>query len=893
MPWAQRIRHCLKTRLQELRRREFEHDLEQEIQSHLQLETDRNLEAGMPPTQARDAARKKFGPIARAKEETRQQTGFPFWQTLAQDLRFAVRLTKRTPAFTALIVLTLALGLGAATAMYSVIHAVLLAPLPFPEPDRLMVLWQSSAQEGWQKYEVAPANFYDWQRETRAFSELAAVQPFASASMTTEARAEQFEGSAVTHNYFSTLGVEARYGRTFAPSDGETGDARIVVLSHHIWQQRFDGDPQLVGRTIKLNGEAHLVIGILPPDFPNGVAVPDLETSQRSIDFWRPLNLDEYTRGIRSFGALRVIGRLAPGVTPSQAQADMDAISGRLAEAFPDTNEGWGVQIVPLHEQTVGDVSAILMLLFAAVGIVLLASCANVAGMLLARATARRREIAIRRVLGASLGRLLRQLFTESLALALAAGLLGLLLARWLLPMALSWQFLEIPRHNEIRIDGYISLLALAAALLTAILFGLAPSLQAIREAGGGATHLKATASTATSSRQSRTLGAFLVAFEVALCCLLMVGAALLLNSVWRLRAVDPGFQTQRLLTFRMGLPRAFSQPEREFRSIHNLLLDIPAAEAVGASTSVPFMKKGEQAVIPYQIETDFAAPGDTLGSARAVTPGYFRTLGIPLRQGRWFTLRDDGRAKPVIIVNESLARQAWPGESPLGKRIAIAEPDGRPVWREVVGVVANVRSFGLDEDEQPGFYVPYEQLGTQWLVFAVRARQQSASALVPAIRRALAAAYPDVPISSVQTMESRIDDWLAPRQTVLTLLSVLAALAVAMAAAGLYGVLSWQVAAQKRELAIRIALGSTRSGIVWLMLRRTALLSALGAVVGLATSAVLGRFVSALLYQVEPLDFPTYAAVALLLALVALFATAAPLARAARLDPLSSLREE
>jgi putative ABC transport system permease protein len=807
--------------------------------------------------------------------------------TLIQDLRYGLRGLRQNLAFTLVAVCSLALGIGANTAIFSLFNAVLLRPLPFREPERLAMVWEETPSIGATRDEVAPANFVDWRAQNRSFDEMAALS-WKSFNVTGDGEPERVSGYSVTANLFQMIGARPAIGRAFLPEENRDGAPKVVMLSHGLWQRRYGGDPAVLGRGVLLDGERYTVVGVMPAGF---------QFLQSYIGMWVPLTLAPEETTQRSANYLTVVGRLKEGVTAEQAQSDIGAIAERIAKQYPDSSEGLRSSVVPLREQLSGKARRPLVVLLAAVGFVLLIACANVANLLLARAARRRREFAVRTALGASRGRVVRQLLTESVLLSALGGAAGLLLAAW------GFEFLKKLVPDTLTLTTSLGLsktvfgYAAGVSVLTSVVFGLAPALQASRAdvnevlkqggrtgAGGG----------------GRLRGA-LVITEVALALVLLVGAGLMMQTVSRLRGQYSMLRPEQLLTARTVLPgNKYGEHARRAAFYDEVLARVrrlPGVVSAGYTTSVPLQWKGGANGFEMEGETP---PGVTPNAIhRQVSAGYLETLGVPLREGRLIEERDDERAQFVLVVNETMARKFWPGQSAVGKRVRFGPAGARPEtlpWRTVVGVVADVRQIGMDAPAKAEMYLPHRQVKT-FAFFRPRDLVVRAAgdplALVPALTREVRAVDPDQPLSNVATMEQQLGDETGSRGTGMLLLSAFAGLALLLAAVGIYGVLAYFVAQHVPEIGVRLALGARPRDILALVLKKGMGLALGGVAAGLAGSFALTRLMSGLLYGVTATDPVTFAGVALLLAGVALVACLVPARRATKVDPMIALRYE
>ncbi|MET0398767.1 MAG: ABC transporter permease [Longimicrobiaceae bacterium] len=794
-------------------------------------------------------------------------------QTLLQDLRFALRTLLRSPAFAGVAILTLALGIGAVATLFSVVDGVLLRPLPFREPDRLV--------------SVSPALLrgeYVLARDrSRSFAELGGYQGGVGFGLSGGGEPERVTGAYASTNLFAALGAEPLLGRGFAAGEDQPGRGAVVVLGHGLWRRRFGGDPAAVGRTVTLDGEPRTVVGVMPAEF----RFPSAET-----ELWVPVPLDPAPHAVGALwgmGGFQAVGRLAPGATPRQALAEL----GALARAMRAENPLWtppepyraDAAVVPLRDAVVGEVRPTLLVLLAAVGFVLLIACANVANLLLARGLGRAREMALRSALGAGRGRLVRQLLTESLVLALAGGAAGLLLASWGLRWLVAALPADTPRLAEVALDGRVTALALGATLLTGVAAGLLPAWRVTRRELQGPLREGAGA-----GGGRRRLSGVLVAAEIGLAMVLVVGAGLLIRSVRALVAVDPGFRTERVVSARIDPPESlYGDPARQrafYAEVLGRVQALPGVGAAGLTSQLPL--GGEPSSWATAVEGVTLDPNALpMFDRRAVTPEYLRTLGVRLVRGRAFTAADREDAPPVALVDEAAARRFWPAEDPVGKRI------GHPWandWMTVVGVVAEVRSAGLAGEQNPAYYVPFAQKPGAGMTLVARTTSPP-EALAGSLRAVVAGVDPRVPVSRVRAM----DEWVAqsvarPRLTAV-LLGAFAGLALLLGAVGVYGVVAYTVGERTREIGLRIALGAGVGDVVGMVLRQGALLAAAGIGAGLLASLAATRALAGLLYGVTATDPLTFAVVPAILAAAALLATWLPARRASRVDPMSALR--
>jgi predicted permease len=798
--------------------------------------------------------------------------------TFRQDLRFAVRQLVRSPGFTAVAVLTLGLGIGANTAIFSAVNGVLLRPLPYPDPDRLLTLWGHHPSIG--RETASLPDFIDW-RKARSFSGMAAWNNTAF-TVTGTGDPEVVSGAMVTPNYFRVLGAPIPLGRDFRDEEARRA-ARVVVLSQGYWQRAYGGRPDVVGRQITLGGVPYTIVGA----GARGLALP------AQVDIWAPLETDT-TLGRRN-DFLQVIGRLAPGATPETAQVELATIARRLEAEYPESNAGWGVELIGLRERIVGDVRPALLVFLGAVALVLLIACANVANLTLIRVAARERELTIRAALGASRSRLVRQLLTESVLLALAGGVLGVGLAVWGVDALRALEPGTLPRLDEIRLDTRALAFALVLSLGTGLLFGVVPAIRALGfDLRGGLAEGGRALSGARSA--ARTRGALVLA-EVALASVLLVGAALLLRSFVGLQRVDPGISVDGILTARVTLPRSRYEDPAGQVAFADALLDrartLPGVTSAALGTGAPvddalsywsFAMAGVEQPPPEVVQD---------AVVYRATPEYFRTFGLPLMRGRLFEAGDRADRTPVAVVSQGLAQRYWPGRDPVGSRITFGDPaDSVTSWMTVVGVVGDVRQEGAVQPAYPQIYVPFAQVSSRSIVVALRTGRNPL-ALVAPLKQALAGVDPGLALSQVTTMEQRVASTLARPRVNALLLAAFAATALVLAALGIYGVIAYSVVQRTRELGIRVALGASADAVLGMVMRQGLTPVLIGLAIGLGVAAAGSRVLRSLLYGVAATDLATYAAVAAFLTVVAVAASYVPARRAARSDPVKALRAE
>lgn len=793
------------------------------------------------------------------------------------DLRLALRLALKNPGFAATVILVLALGIGANTAIFSTLDAVLLRPLAFRDPGGLMMVWEDASHVGFPKNTPAPANFVDWRAQNRSFADMAALR-YHSANLTGDGPPEGLRGVRTMPNLFAVLGVSPLHGRYLTEQDEKSGD-RVVVISYRLWQRRFGGDPKVVGKQIRMNDEDYEVVGVMPRAF---------QFPTRRIDYWRPSGFTPQDWSRRGSHFLEVVGRLKPGVSPEQAQGDMTGIARRLQTQYPNTNRQLGVLLEPMKDRIVGRSGLQLLVLMAAAGCVLLIACANVANLLLARAAVRSREMAVRAALGAGAGRLARQAFVESLFLAAAGLLLALPLAAASLRVIATLVPDLLVGVVEPRLDARVLLFASGIALLTGLLFGVVPAWQASR--AGLAAGLR-DGGRAGASRRTRVLRGVLVTGEVALASALLIGAGLLFQTLRNLNAVDLGFNPERVLTLQTRLPQPryadFAKRQRYFHDVLDRVRALPGVQSAGFSSTLPFLQRGN--TTGFAIEGREPIPTDAL--YRVVTADYLQTIGVRLREGRLYHRDDRATTAPGLVINTTLARTFFPNESALGKRIRVAE-DRAP--RTVIGVVEDVLERGLEQTAKPGFYTLTDQDPEGWMPAELAVKTAGdPEALANAVRDVVWSVDKDQPVALIQTLEKIVAAELADRRQQVRLLGGFALLALVLAGVGIYGVLAYAVSAQVREIGVRMALGARPGDVTALVVREGLRLALAGLALGALAALGLGRWMRSLLYEVKPADPATFAAVGVVLLAVSLAACYLPARRAARVDPLEALRAE
>jgi predicted permease len=802
-----------------------------------------------------------------------------------QDLRFAWRSLRKRPGFTLVVVFTLALGIGANTAIFSVVSAVLLAPLPYGQPERLIALFAKNERRNLRQNPVSYANFQDWRAQSQSFEQMAAVRG-ESFSLTDRGEPERVNGARVTTNILPLLGVRPIAGRDFLPDEEQPEKAAVALISYGLWQRRYAADPNLFGQTVTLEGRPYTIIGVLPA----WLKFPGLPFPPAGAEVWIPF-VPLPNELNRSFANTRIIGKLRPGVSQAQAQNEMNIIAARLEQQYPNDNTNLRVEMIPLTEVLTGRVRLGLWILLGAVGVVLLIACVNVANLLLARAAGRQTEIAIRTALGASRWRVIRQLLTECLLLSLGGCALGLLLAYQGVGLLTKTRAGNIPRLEEIGINGRVLVFTLLVSCVTALLFGLLPALQASRLHLVGA--LKDGRKGAAGGGNRRWLNG-LVVTEIALALVLLVGAGLLIRSFRAVSEVDPGFNAHNLLTLAVPLPQAgYSDQAAQHRFYENVLARLQAVPGVESAAVVFRLPLVGLATAIFTVQGQPMASGtEPNADYRVISADYFRAIGIPLLRGRAFNERDTVDAPDAVIVNEELAKRHWPGEDPIGKRLQVAQEKTR--WREVVGVVGNAKLSGLEAPVDPAIYVPIAQntwphaLRTSALVVRTQADPQS---LTAALRQELRAIDPALPITQVRTMAEIVNESLAPRRFNMALLLIFATVAALLAVVGIYGVMSYSVAARTNEIGVRLALGAQPLDILRLVIGEGAKLTVGGVLLGLLGAFGLTRLMAGLLFGVSAVDPVVFTMIGLLLAATALLATYLPARRAARVNPVTALK--
>ncbi|HTV59695.1 MAG TPA: ABC transporter permease [Verrucomicrobiae bacterium] len=865
--------------------------LNEEIDQHIALQTAEFLRAGIPPAEARRQALLKFGAVEAIKEDYRAERGLLSLDTLLQDLRFALRMLRKSPGFTAVVILTLALAIGANSAIFSFVYGVLLAPLPYRNASRLVVLNETTPRVG--LVSVSYPNFLDWRAQSRSFSQMAYVEQMSfNLAGPGVSRPENIQGDSVSPDFLSLIGVRPFLGRDFQPSEAQPGAPRVLLLSHRLWESHFAADPNVVGRSITLDGNVFVIVGVLPPDYRS----LDKMDVMLPIGVWATNNPNAASRSDR--GDSTVVGLLAPGCSFAQARAEMQGIAARLAKEYPAANDQFGVRLRPIRGAFVGNLQTEILVLFAAVLFVLLIASANVANLFLVRGAARGKEIALRIAVGASRSRIVRQLLTESFVLAFLGGALGLAFALGGIRLITRLMPHDVLAGATIALNGAVLLFTAGVVLLAALVFGIVPALHSAK--WDVQAELKEGGRTVGAGASQNRLRAILAVAEISLALVLLAGAGLMLRSLYRLINVDPGFQPHRVLTMEMYLSSERYSRDPAVLSFWSQVLDgvraLPGVESAALGTNLPLTESHGR--------TDITIEGMALpkpGSfphpdVHTITPGYVRTLGMVLQRGRAFTEDDNASAPLVALVNEKLARQYWPSQDPIGKRFMWGRFDpsspNPPKWVTVVGVVDDTKMYGLANPSRLEVYDPLSQDVNRDMDLVVKSRLDSSS-LTAEIRGVVASVDKDEPIFAIATMNEILSDDVASPRLTLLLLGLFSALALILAALGIYGVISYSVAQRTHEIGVRLTLGAQPVDVLRMVLSQGGKIALAGIVVGIVAAFVLTRLMSSLLFSVSAGDPATFAAVAALLALVAVFACYLPARRAMRVDPMVALRYE
>jgi putative ABC transport system permease protein len=865
-------------------RRKLERELEEEIRSHLEMQIEDNLRQGMSPEDARRAARLRFGGVEQVKEAYRDKSRLGWIESLWQDQRYGFRTMLKNPGFTLIAIFTLALGIGANTAIFSVVNAVLLRPLPYPDHDRIVTIGNYRTNQN--HVNVNGADFLDWREQAKVFEQIAAFATD-TVDLTGSGEPERLTAALVSADLFQVLGIGPAYGRAFTPAEDQPGNAQVVILSHRLWQRRFGLDPQMIGRTLTLGGQSRMVIGIMPPGFQ----LPG------EFDLLLPLALDVNQKlRIGPMNIVMVLASLRPGVTLEAARADLSVIRERQRQTFPHYFSDVEVSVIGLHEHLVGAVRLALLAQFGAVAFVLLIACANVANLLLARSAARQKEMAIRAAVGAGRFRLVRQLLTESLLLSLAGGAAGLLVATWGVKLLVKMSPGGIARIDESGLDGRALCFTCVVVALVGLVAGVIPALHASKTSVNETLKAQFTARVGRPGAR-RSLQALMIG-EVALTLVLLVGAGLMIKSFFRLLAVPKGFNPDNVLTLVLSpsfakYPPGSPQRRAYFQESLTRVQTLPGVQSASLTSFLPLAGSGGSRSFKIEGRPPFEPGKEPSAQDNLISHDYFRTMGIEMRAGRAFTEQDGAETPPVVIINETMARRFFPNENPIGRRFVWT-----PTPLTIVGVVGDTRHFGLDQEVRPELYWPYLQARNFVMRLVVRAAPDSSSpanmsSLAAAIRNQIRAVDLYVPVNQVVTMDERLSDSVALRRFQTLLLSIFAAVALIIATVGVYGVLSYVVGQRTHEIGIRMALGAQANDVLRLVVGQGMRMTLIGALLGLAAALALTRVMKNLLFNVSATDSATFVSITLLLVVVALLASYIPARRATKLDPLMSLRNE
>jgi predicted permease len=876
-------------------RRRKSDDFRAEIEAHLEIEAGRQRELGLSEEEAQAVARRAFGNVMQTKERFYESNRWLWWDHIWQDVRYGGRMLRKSPGFAVIAILTLAIGIGANTALFSVVNGVLFNPLPYAQPDRLVALFARSNQ--FNKFSISYPNFQDWSRQNHSFSSLAAFRG-ETFTLTGIGEPERLDANMVSAAFFPLLGVNPTIGRSFNEKEDQLGAAPVALISEGLWKRKFGSAPDIAGKSIRLDGNLYSIAGVIPATFhfQNDNYHSEAEVYVPLGQWNNPLFRDR-----RTGMGMDAVGRLKPGVTLAQANSDMSGVANHLAEVYPDIDKGQGITLVPLKQNLVGDVQPFLLMLLAAVGFVLLIACANVANLLLARSTGRTREFAIRNALGAGNGRVVRQLLTECVLLALMGGALGTLLATWGTKAALKLLPDALPRSNEIHLDARALLFTLGASVFAGMLFGLIPAFKSarsdiqgtLRESGRG-----------LSGARYRTQSAF-VAMEMALAVVLLVAAGLMIRSLTKIWSVDPGFDPNNVVSFSFSTAQSLGATpgaiRQSYRQIHDALAAVPGVESVSLSgASIPMVTDSE---LPFWLEGEPKPTSQAdmkMSLLFAIQPDYLKVMKVPLKRGRFLTPSDTAGSPVVTVIDERFAKQFFGSQDPIGKHINFGILDQTA---EIVGITGHQNEWGLDSDSsnsiQAQFYLSMEQWPDSVLsVFGrgangVMRTSYAQTDVAASLRRALQTVSSDSVVYGVESMNGIISDSLATKRFAMVLLGVFAVLAIVLSSIGIYGVISYLVSQRTHEIGIRMALGAERSTVVTMVLRQAGQMAVLGLVAGLLAAVLLGRLMASTLFGVSFYDALTFSTVAAILLAVALAACWIPARRAARVDPMVALRHE
>jgi predicted permease len=881
-----------------------EQELTDEVKAYLEMLIELKIREGLKPGEARRAALLELGGVEQVKEQVREVRMGQNLETIWQDVRYGARMLRKQPGFTFVAVLTLALGIGANTAIFSVLYGVLLKPLPYPDPDTVVRVWQAAPASGFAQLGMSEAQLVQLRAGNQSFQQIGGYA-LRSANLTDQNETQRITVAGVTEGVFESLGIQPTLGRAFRREDEAPGGQQAAVLSYEMWQRQYNGDANILGLVIRLDDNPVTIVGVMPPDFrlPEDLSIP------QGAQLWLPVRIDSANLNWFSY-SLQPIARLKPGVRPEQALTEVSTVFAQLRQDHPQgaiKDPGYSIRVLPLHDDLVGAVKKALWVLVGAVGLVLLIACANVSSLLLARVAIRQKEIAVRAALGAGHWRLIRQLLTESALIALLGGTVGVTLAAWSVELIAKINLINVPRLSQVTLNIPVLLFTLGICLLAAVLFGLAPAAQisrldlnrALREEGRGL------AGSAGGNRIQRVL----VVSEVALAVVLVIAAGLLLRSFDRLLRIDPGFNVESLLTVNLNLPSSRYQNNPRVTAFYDQLLEqvraLPGVVSVAATSGLPLTGMSNDTIFRIEGRPSTGAMDRTMPPERSafghfyfwqVTPDYFKTMGIALRQGRALQASDDANAPPVVVINETMARRFWPNESPLGKRITLNWTKENIAWAEIVGVVGDVPLRQLNEKALPqGYLSPMQGLtstparGRTLVVHTAT----DPLALAEAVRNEVRALDSAVPVFGVSTVENVLGQTVAQPRFNLILLGLFAGVALLLAAVGIYGILANSVRQRTYEMGIRLALGARPGAVFRLVIRQGMWLVGIGLGIGLGGAFALTRYIESLLYEVKPTDPLTFGGVALLLLGVALLACWIPARRATKVDPMVALRYE
>ena len=862
--------------------RVLKQEIDEELRFHIEQRTADNVAAGMSPEQAAREARKRFGNFQGIREECRARRGASFGEATVQDIRFGLRMLRRNPGLTIVMVLTLALGIGATTGIFSLLNAAIIRPLPYAQPDRLLAIRNSYPELNLPATTISPWIYYRCRDLCKSFEGVAALYDWFPI-VTGKAEPEQVRAVKTTANFLPLLGASAAIGRNFTADEDRSGMGHVVVISDGFWRRRFGSDPKILGQTLVLDGASFEIIGVLPPGF--SFAYP--------FDLWAPLALSPAEQQYRGDGLLGM-GKLKPGVTAMQAQLELE----NLAKPIRDENrflleKKWKILAMPLQEFLTGQIRPMLTLLFSAVAVVMLIVCVNIATLLLAAGLGREKEMAIRTSLGAGRSRLVRQLLVEGLVVSLLGAAAGLVFAKGLV----TWIFTAlIPPYlvqaiagwNHMQVDVRVLGFTLTLTVASALLFGLAPALQAFKSDLN--QPLKESGSRTSQGFRHRRLRSLLVIGEIALATALLAAAGIVLQSFLRVLKTNPGFDPDQLLTMRVMLP-GYKYPSQATRQefFDRLLSQVETMPGVASASAIDNPPLWGGVMTTFSIE---GRDENVHGSPGAISPRYFETMRIPLLYGRAFTDQDTAGSVPVAIIDEKLARRYWPNDSPIGKRIRFSVDESEGAWREIVGVVGEIKNLGLSSEAKEQYYYPGSQASAGGMCLMIRTKG-SPNAMVETVRKQISAIDPDQPVAYVITVREQMDGLLLPQRLPALLVGAFAVLALVLAGVGLYGVVAYTTRQRTREFGIRLALGAERRQLIWLVLRQGMVLVGIGLAIGLGGAFALGRALSGLIYEVQPGDFRVHILTAVILALVALAACWLPARRAAKIDPMTALRYE